>query len=90
MKMPAEKESPKKATRIRRPLEERLKEAQEKARKLRARSREKEAKAIQYVCAAIFKIADYEISESTVDELIKSKGNNAETIAREIIEKAKA
>jgi len=88
--MPAEKESPKKATRIRRPLEERLKEAQEKARKLRARSREKEAKAIQYVCAAIFKIADYEISESTVDELIKSKGNNAETIAREIIEKAKA
>jgi len=88
--MPAEKESPKKATRIRRPLEERLKEAQEKARKLRARSREKEAKAIQYVCAAIFKIADYEISESTVDELIKSKGNNAEAIAREIIEKAKA
>lgn len=88
--MPAEKESPKKTTRIRRPLEERLKEAQEKARKLRARSREKEAKAIQYVCAAIFKIADYEISESTVDELIKSKGNNAETIAREIIEKAKA
>ena len=88
--MPAEKESSKKATRIRRPLEERLKEAQEKARKLRARSREKEAKAIQYVCAAIFKIADYEISESTVDELIKSKGNNAETIAREIIEKAKA
>lgn len=88
--MPAEKESPKKATRIRRPLEERLKEAQEKARKLRARSREKEAKAIQYVCAAIFKIADYEISESTVDELIKSKGNNAETIAREIIGKAKA
>ena len=88
--MPAEKESSKKATRIRRPLEERLKEAQEKARKLRARSREKEANAIQYVCAAIFKIADYEISESTVDELIKSKGNNAETIAREIIEKAKA
>ena len=88
--MPAGKEPAKKAIRIRRPLEERLKEAQEKARKLRARSREKEAKAIQYVCAAIFKIADYEISESTVDELIKSKGNNAETIAKEIIEKAKA
>lgn len=88
--MPAGKEPAKKATRIRRPLEERLKEAQEKARKLRARSREKEAKAIQFVCAAIFKIADYEISESTVDELIKSKGNNAEAIAKEIIEKAKA
>ena len=88
--MPAGKEPAKKATRIRRPLEERLKEAQEKARKLRARSREKEAKAIQYVCAAIFKIADYEISESTVGELIKSKGNNAEAIAKEIIEKAKA
>lgn len=39
--MPAEKESPKKATRIRRPLEERLKEAQEKPRKLRARSRKR-------------------------------------------------
>lgn len=88
--MPAGKEPAKKATRIRRPLEERLKEAQEKARKLRARSREKEAKAIQFVCAAIFKIADYEISESTVDELIRSKGNNAEAIAKEIIEKAKA
>ena len=74
----------------RRPLEERLKEAQEKARKLRARAREKEAKAIQYVCAAIFKIADYEISESVIDELVKSKGAGAETIAREIIEKAKS
>lgn len=88
--MPAGKEPANKATRIRRPLEERLKEAQEKARKLRTRSREKEAKAIHYVCAAIFKMADYEISESTVDELIKSKGSNAEAIAKEIIEKAKA
>jgi hypothetical protein len=82
------KEPVKKGTRVRRPLEERLKEAQEKARKLRARAREKEAKAIQYVCAAIFKIADYEISESVIDELVKSKGAGAEIIAREIIEKA--
>lgn len=88
--MSADKETAKKGTRIRRPLEERLKEAQEKARKLRARSKEKEAKAIQYVCAAIFKIADYDLSESTVDELISTKGNNAEAVAKEIIEKAKA
>ncbi|NLI95379.1 MAG: hypothetical protein GX436_01470 [Synergistaceae bacterium] len=87
--MTAGKEPVKKATRVRRPLEERLKEAQEKARKLRARAREKETKAIQYVCAAIFKIADYEISESVIDELIKSKGAGAEAIAREIIAKAK-
>jgi len=80
----------KKVTRVRRSLEERLKEAQEKARRLRARAKEKEAKAIQYVCAAIFKIADYEISESVVDELIRTKGENAEGIAKEIIEKAKA
>ncbi len=88
--MTAGKEPVKKVTRVRRPLEERLKEAQEKARKLRARAREKETKAIQYVCAAIFKIADYEISESVIDELIKSKGAGAEAIAREIIAKAKA
>ncbi len=88
--MKTDKEAAQKAVRVRRPLEERLKEAQEKARKLRARSREKESKAIQYVCAAIFKIADYEISESVVDELIKTKGKNAEEIAREIIEKAKS
>ena len=87
--MTAGKEPIKKATRVRRPLEERLKEAQEKARKLRARAREKETKAIQYVCAAIFKIANYEISESVIDELIKSKGAGAEAIAREIIAKAK-
>jgi hypothetical protein len=87
--MTAGKEPVKKVTRVRRPLEERLKEAQEKARKLRARAREKETKAIQYVCAAIFKIADYEISESVIDELIKSKGAGAEAIAREIIAKAK-
>jgi len=87
--MTAGKEPVKKATRVRRPLEERLKEAQEKARKLRARAREKETKAIQYVCAAIFKIANYEISESVIDELIKSKGAGAEAIAREIIAKAK-
>lgn len=84
------KDPMKKGSRVRRSLEERLKEAQEKARKLRARAKEKEAKAIQYVCAAIFKIADYEISESVIDELIKSKGEGAEAIAREIIEKAKS
>ncbi len=88
--MTSGKDPSKKVTRVRRPLEERLKEAQEKARKLRARSKEKEAKAIQYVCAAIFKIADYEISESVVDELIRTKGESAEAIAKEIIEKAKA
>ncbi len=88
--MSADKDPAKKGTRTRRPLEERLKEAQEKARKLRARSKEKETKAIQYVCAAIFKIADYDLSETTVDELIKTKGNNAEAVAKEIIEKAKA
>lgn len=84
------KDPMKKGSRVRRSLEERLKEAQEKARKLRARAKEKEAKAIQYVCAAIFKIADYEISESVIDELIKRKGEGAEAIAREIIEKAKS
>jgi hypothetical protein len=84
------KDPMKKGSRVRRSLEERLKEAQEKARKLRARAKEKEAKAIQYVCAAIFKIADYEISESVIDELIKNKGEGAEAIAREIIEKAKS
>lgn len=83
------KDPMKKGSRVRRSLEERLKEAQEKARKLRARAREKETKAIQYVCAAIFKIANYEISESVIDELIKSKGAGAEAIAREIIAKAK-
>lgn len=84
------KDPMKKGSRVRRSLEERLKEAQEKARKLRARAKEKEAKAIQYVCAAIFKIADYEISESVIDELIKNKGEGAEAIAREIIKKAKS
>jgi hypothetical protein len=84
------KEPSKKATRVRRPLEERLKEAQEKARKLKARAKEKEAKAIQYVSAAIFKMAGYEFSESVIDELIKSKGAGAEIIAREIIEKARS
>ena len=88
--MPAGKETEKKAKRIRRPLEERLKEAQEKARKLRARAKEKEAKAIQYVCAAIFKIADYDLSESAVEDLIKNKGSNAEAIAKEIFDKVQS
>ncbi len=76
-----------KKTRIRRPLEERLKEAQEKARKLRARAKEKESKAMMAVCAAIFEVLEFNLTEEMVDEIIKTKGEAAKEIAKKVLGK---
>jgi hypothetical protein len=74
-------------TRVRRPLEERLKEAQEKARKLRARAKEKESKAMMAVCAAIFDLAEFDLTEDMVNEIIKTKGEAAKEVAKKILGK---
>ena len=74
-------------TRVRRPLEERLKEAQGKAKKLRAKAKEKESKAMMAVCAAIFEVAEFTLTEEMVDEIIKTKGEAAEEIAKKVLGK---
>ena len=76
-----------KKTRIRRPLEERLKEAQEKARKLRARAKEKESKAMMAVCAALFELAEFDLTEDMVNEIIKTKGEAAKEVAKKVLGK---
>ncbi len=76
-----------KKTRVRRPLEERLKEAQDKARKLRTKAREKETKAMMQVCAAIFELSDYDMTEEMIDEILKSKGEAAKEVAKKILGK---
>jgi len=76
-----------KKVRVRRPLEERLKEAQEKARKLRARSKEKELKAMMQVCAAVFELAEFDLTEDMVNETIKTKGEAAKEVAKKILGK---
>lgn len=76
-----------KKTRVRRSLEERLKEAQEKARKLKSRSKEKESKAMMQVCKAIFEVAEFSLTEEMVDEIIKTKGEAAKEIAKKVLGK---
>ena len=74
-------------TRVRRPLEERLKEAQDKAKKLRAKAKEKESKAMMAVCAAIFEVAEFTLTEEMVDDIIKTKGEAAKEIAKKVLGK---
>ncbi len=76
-----------KQRRVRRPLEERLKEAQDKARKLRAKAKEKESKAMMHVVAAIFEMAEFDLTEEMVDEIIKTKGEAAKEVAEKILGK---
>lgn len=76
-----------KKTRVRRSLEERLKEAQEKARKLKSRSKEKESKAMMQVCKAFFEVAGFTLTEEMVDEIIKTKGEAAKEIAKKVLGK---
>jgi demethoxyubiquinone hydroxylase (CLK1/Coq7/Cat5 family) len=74
-------------TRVRRPLEERLKEAQDKAKKLRAKAKEKESKAMMHVVAAIFELAEFDLTEDMVDDIIKTKGKAAKEIAKKVLGK---
>ncbi len=76
-----------KKTRVRRSLEERLAEAQEKARKLKSRAKEKESKAMMAVCAAIFEVLEFDLTEEMVDEIIKTKGEAAKEIAKKVLGK---
>ena len=76
-----------KKTRVRRSLEERLKEAQEKARKLKSRSKENESKAMMQVCKAIFEVLGFDLTEGMVDEIIQTKGEAAKEIAKKVLDK---
>ncbi len=76
-----------KKTRVRRSLEERLAEAQEKARKLKSRSKENESKAMMQVCKAIFEVLGFDLTEGMVDEIIQTKGEAAKEIAKKVLGK---